>query len=119
MILFENAPALLQWSHDTSIGTLFIEPGSPSENGYVESFNGRMRDELLVREIFYTVKEARRLIEVWRWEYNHVRPNRSLGYKPPAPSAWITITEPMEQVNLSKKVDQEVGTGHYANSFGG
>jgi len=84
-----------------SIGTLFIELGSPWENGYVGSFNGRMRDELLDREIFYTVKEAKHLIEMCRWEYNHVRPHSSLGYKPPAPSAWIAITEPLEQVNLT------------------
>jgi transposase InsO family protein len=60
-----------------------------------------MRDEMLDREIFYTVKEAKHLIEMWRWEYNHVRPHSSLGYRPPALSAWIAITEPMEKVNLT------------------
>ena len=65
--------------------TLFIEPGSPWENGYNESFNGKLRDELLNCEIFYTLKEAKILIEQWRQHYNTVRPHSSLGYKPPAP----------------------------------
>ncbi len=60
-----------------------------------------MRDELLDREIFYTVDEAMHMIEMWRWEYNHVRSHSSLDYRLPAPSAWIAITEPMEQVNLT------------------
>ncbi len=67
--------------------TLFIEPGSPWENGYVESFNGQFRDELLDREIFYPLTEAKILIERWRREYNTVRPHRALGYRPPAPAA--------------------------------
>jgi len=67
--------------------TLFIEPGSPWENGYVESFNGKMRDELLNREIFYTLTEARVLIEGWRREYNDVRPHSALGYRSPVPEA--------------------------------
>ena len=92
---------LREWLSNLSTGTLFIEPGSPWENGYVESFNGRMRDELLDREIFYTVKEAMHLIEMWRWEYNHLRPHSSLGYKPPAPATWIAVTEPMELLNLT------------------
>ena len=64
---------------------MFIEPGSPWENDYVESFNGTLRDELLNREIFYTVTEAKILIERWRREYNTVRPHSALGYRPPAP----------------------------------
>jgi putative transposase len=67
----------------------FIEPGSPWENGYVESFNGKMRDELLNREIFDTVQEARILIERWRTYYNKERPHSSLGYRPPAPEAMV------------------------------
>jgi len=69
------------------VQTLFIEPGSPWENGYVESFNGKLRDELLDREIFYTLTEAQILIERWRREYNTVRPHSALGYRPPAPAA--------------------------------
>jgi putative transposase len=69
---------------------LFIEPGSPWENGYIESFNSKMRDELRNREIFYTLKEAQVLIEMWRREYKHIRPHSSLGYQPPAPEAILT-----------------------------
>ena len=65
--------------------TLFIEPGSPWENGYVESFNGKFRDELLNGEIFYTLREAQVIIERWRQEYNTFRPHSSLGHRPPAP----------------------------------
>ena len=65
--------------------TLFIEPGSPWENGYIESFNGKLRDELLNREVFNTLTEAKVLIKEWRQEYNHIRPHSSLGYLPPAP----------------------------------
>jgi len=71
------------------VKTLFIEPGSPWENGYVESFNSRLRDELLDREIFTTLLEARVLIENWKRTYNTVRPHSSLGYKPPAPEAFM------------------------------
>lgn len=66
-----------------------IEPGSPRENGYNESFNGRLRDELLNGEIFYTLKEAQIIVEQWRRHYNAVRPHSSLGYRPPAPAALI------------------------------
>lgn len=69
------------------MNTLYIEPGSPWENGYIESFNGKLRDELLDREIFDTLLEAKVLIERWRVEYNTVRPHSSLGYRPPAPEA--------------------------------
>ena len=66
---------------------LFIEPGSSWENGYIESFNGKLRDELLNQEIFTTLIEAKVLIADWRKEYNQVRPHSSLGYRPPAPEA--------------------------------
>jgi transposase InsO family protein len=82
-----TAQAVRDWLGRLGIKTLFIEPGSPWENGYVESFNGKLRDELLDREIFYTLKEARVLIERWRNQYNRVRPHSSLGYRPPAPEA--------------------------------
>jgi transposase InsO family protein len=69
---------------------LFIEPGSPWENGYVESFNGKLRAELLNGELFFTLKEAEILIEHWRREYKHLRAHSSLGGRPPAPEtiAW-------------------------------
>ena len=63
----------------------FIEPGSPWENGYCESFNAKLRDELLNGEIFYSLAEAKVLIEAWRRHYNTIRPHSSLGYRPPAP----------------------------------
>ena len=69
------------------MNTLYIEPGSPWENGYVESFNGRLRDEILNGEFFYTVTEAKVLTERWRRHYNRFRPHSSLGYRPPAPEA--------------------------------
>ncbi len=80
-----TATLIRQWLAALHVETLFIEPGSPWENGYVESFNGKLRDELLDREIFYTLTEAKILIERWRREYNTVRPHSALGYRPPAP----------------------------------
>lgn len=79
-----TAQAVREWLGRVGVRTLFIEPGSPWENGYVESFNGKLRDELLNGEIFYTLKEAKVLIERWREHYNRVRPHSSLGYRPPA-----------------------------------
>ncbi len=82
-----TAIAVREWLGRIGVKTLFIEPGSPWENGYNESFNGKLRDELLNTEIFYTLKEAKVLIERWRQHYNTVRPHSSLGYRPPAPEA--------------------------------
>ena len=82
------------------VGTLFIEPGSPWENGYVESFNGNLRDELLNGEIFYTLKEAKVLIERWRRLYNQVRPHSSLGYQPPAPEATLLTPAALRSAGL-------------------
>jgi transposase InsO family protein len=79
-----TAAAVREW---LGVRTLYIEPGSPWENGYVESFNGKLRDELLNGEVFDTVLEARVLIERWRVRYNTARPHSSLGYRPPAPEA--------------------------------
>jgi len=79
------ARAVRGWLADLGVTTLFIEPGSPWENGYIESFNGKLRDELLNGEIFYTLKEAQILIANWRRLYNGLRPHSSLGQRPPAP----------------------------------
>jgi len=87
-----TAKAVRGWLSRLGVKTLFIEPGSPWENGYIESFNGKLKDELLNREVFYTLTEATLLIEQWRKEYNRVRPHSSLGYRPPAPEARIPIT---------------------------
>ncbi len=87
-----TAKAIRRWLNRVGVKTLFVEPGSPWENGYIESFNGKLRDELLSREIFTTLTEAKVLIEQWRREYNQVRPHSSLGYRPPAPEARILVT---------------------------
>ena len=81
-----TAKVVRKWLYDLGVATLFIELGSPWENGYIESFNGKLRDELLDREIFDTLLEAQVLIEGWRNEYNHIRPHSALGYRAPAPS---------------------------------
>ena len=86
-----TAKAIRKWLGRLGVNTLFIEPGSPWENGYIESFNGKLRDELLNREIFDTLKEAKVLIEQWRKEYNQIRPHSSLKYQPPAPEARLTV----------------------------
>ena len=86
-----TAKAVRGWLNRLGVKTLFIEPGSPWENGYIESFNGKLRDELLNREVFDTLTEAKVLLERWRREYNQVRPHSSLGYRPPAPEAVLTV----------------------------
>ena len=90
-----TAKAVRAWLGHIGVKTLFIEAGSPWENGYNESFNGKLRDELLNGEIFYTLKEAKVMIERWRQEYNTVRPHSSLRYRPPAPET--TQPRPMPQ----------------------
>jgi len=85
-----TAKAVRAWLGRIGVKTLYIEPGSPWENGYNESFNGKLRDELLNGEIFYTVQEAKVLIERWRQHYNTVRPHSSLGYRPPAPETILS-----------------------------
>ena len=79
------ARAVRSWLSRLGVETLFIERGSPWENGYIESFNGKFRDELLNGEIFTTLQEAKVLTAWWRRQYNHVRPHSALGYRPPAP----------------------------------
>jgi len=105
VMLFEGIPAyirsdngpemiakvLRQWLTGLGTKSLYIEPGSPWENGYCESFNGKLRDELLNGEIFYSLKEAQVVIEKWRVHYNTRRPHSALGYKPPAP---LTVAPP-------------------------
>ena len=86
-----TARVVRNWLKRLGVKTLYIEPGSPWENGYIESFNGKLRDELLNREVFDTVLEAKVLVERWRQEYNHIRPHSALGYRPPAPEAVLPI----------------------------
>ena len=80
-----TAHAVRDWLGRIGVKTLYIEPGSPWENGYNESFNSKLRDEILNTEIFFTLKEAKVLIERWRHHYNTIRPHSALGYRPPAP----------------------------------
>ena len=87
------AQKVRDWIAAVGAKTAYIEPGSPWENGYCESFNARFRDELLNGELFYTLREAQILIEQWRVHYNTVRPHSSLGYRPPAPESIV----PMDQ----------------------
>ena len=94
------AEAVRQWIAAVGARTAFIEPGSPWENGYIESFNARIRDELLNGEIFYTLKEAQVLIESWRCHYNAIRPHGSLGYRPPAPETIILPSWPSGSATL-------------------
>jgi transposase InsO family protein len=79
------------WITGVRAGTAYIEPGSPWENGYVESFNGKLRDELLNAEVFNNLAEARVLIEQWRKHHNTVRSHSALRYRPPAPEAMLTL----------------------------
>jgi transposase InsO family protein len=92
-----TAKIVRSWLAGVGAKTLYIEPGSPWENGYCESFNGKLRDELLNGEIFYSLKEARIVIAQWRKHYNTIRPHSSLGYRPPAPQASNPFATPLEQ----------------------
>jgi putative transposase len=86
-----TAKEVRRWLSRLVVKTLFIERGSPWENGYIESFNGKLRDELLNREIFTTLQEAQVLIEQWRREYNQIRPYSARDYCPPAPEAILSV----------------------------
>jgi putative transposase len=92
-----TAKIVRHWLAQVGAKTLYIEPGSPWENGYCESFNGKLRDELLNGEIFYTLKEAKAVIGQWRSHYNTARPHSSLGYRPPAPQAFSPVPPPLDQ----------------------
>ena len=97
-IRFDNGAELIAkkvgaWIGAVGSKTAFVEPGSTWENGYCESFNARFRDELLNGEVFYSIREAQILIESWRRHYNTVRPHSALGYRPPAPEAFVPIDQ--------------------------
>ena len=87
------AKAVQDWIRAVGSKTAYITPGSPWENGFFESFNARLRDELLDGEIFYSLKEVRVVVESWRRHYNTKRPHGSLGYKPPAPEVFVPALE--------------------------
>ena len=80
-----------EWISAVGAKTAYITPGSPSENGFIESFNARLRDELLDGEIFYTLREAQIIIESWRPHYNTVRPHAAIGYRAPAPEVFVPV----------------------------
>lgn len=104
-----TAKTVRSWLERIGVKTLFIEPGSPWENGYNESFNGKLRDEVLNGEIFYTLTEAQVIIEGWRQQYNTFRPHSSLGYRPPAP---VVVLPPpdrtIEPWLIRKELDRQI-----------
>ncbi len=110
--------AVQDWITAVGVKTAYIAPGSPWENGFVESFNARLRDELLNGEIFYGLREAQIVIESWRRHYNTIRPHGSIGYKPPAPEVFVsafaawpaTLTRPASagQANAGAKTHPEL-----------
>lgn len=93
-----TSKAVRNWLTQVGAKTLFIEPGSPWENGYCESFNGKLRDELLNGEIFYSLREAQIVIEQWRKHYNTIRPHSALGYRPPAPQTFLPVTNHLDEI---------------------
>jgi putative transposase len=92
-----TAKIVRSWLAKLGAKTLYMEPGSPWENGYCESFNGRLRDECLNQEIFNSLKEAQIAVEQWRNQYNTVRPHSSLGYRPPAPQTSTARTHQLDR----------------------
>jgi putative transposase len=99
------AKAVQEWIGAVGAKTAYIAPGSPWENGYIESFNARLRDELLDGEIFYSLKEAQIVIESWRRHYNAVRPHESLGYRPPAPEVFLPALAAWPSARLGGRSD--------------
>src|SRR5204863_9729544 len=130
------AKAVQEWIGAVGAKTAYISPGSPWENGFIESFNARLRDELLDGEIFYTLREAEIVIESWRRHYNTVRPHASIGYRAPAPevfvpalAAWPAAQSrpappamlplaPRPTPKLTFDPDHLVGAGHFAHLVG-
>ena len=102
------ADAIKKWLKDKSVETLYIEPGSPWENGYIESFNGKFRDEVLNREIFHSAKEAKVLVEDWRLEYNNHRPHSSLDYMTPAGFAASCIASASPTAQLQQYTTEQM-----------
>ncbi len=102
------ANAIKKWLKKRRVETLYIEPGSPWENGYVESFNGKLRDEILNRELFYSVKETKFIVEDWRLDYNNHRPHSSLGYMTPAEFAASCIASASPTAQLQQYTTEQV-----------
>ena len=103
-----TAKVVRDWLRRVDVKTLYIEPGSPWENGYNESFNGKLRDELLNGEIFYSLKEAQVLIECWRHHYNTLRPHSALGYRPPAPETMLPSAVDLPSATQGLRADRRL-----------
>ena len=99
--------AVKKWLKAAGVKTLFVAPGSPWENGYVESFNGKLRDELLNRELFLHIDELRYVVDRWRMDYNHYRPHSSLGYMAPAAFAAMLLEQGSATLRLPQAEEQE------------
>ena len=93
-----TAKVVRNWLTQVGASTLYIEPGSPWENGYCKSFNGKLPDELLNGEIFYSLKEGQVLIEQWRKHYNTIRPQSALNYRPPAPQTFAPLAHHLDEI---------------------
>ena len=93
-----TANVVRSWLAQVGAKTLFIEPGSPWENGYCDPFNGKLRDELLNGEIFYSLKEAQVVIEQWRKHYNTIRPHSALNYRRPAPQTFAPLANHLDEI---------------------
>ncbi len=106
------AKAVREWNAAVGASTAFIEPGSPWENGYCESFNSKLRDEPRNGELFYTLAEARIVIESWRQHYNTQRPHSSVGYKPPAAAAVFWPEAPTTSAMAAKPTSIRFEPGH-------
>ena len=104
------AKVVRDYLRDSGVRTLFIEPGSPWENGYIESFNGKLRDELLDGELFLHIDEVRYVVDRWRMDYNHYRPHSSLGYVSPVAFAATCVPSDSATPHPSEHTDQSVDT---------
>ena len=109
------AKVLRRWLKRLGSEPIYITPGSPWENGYCESFNGKLRDELLQGEIFYTLKEAQVVIESWRCHYHTLRPHSALGYRPPAPHT-RTIDNNLAMIGKAAETNSQTGPVFTARS---
>ena len=103
------ANELQRWLERADVRTLYIQKASPWENGYVESFNGKLRDELLDRELFLSVPEARYVLDEWRVEYNHRRPHSGLGWQTPAAYAATLVDRQAGVFPTASRVESPVG----------
>ena len=101
-----------KWLSQVGVKTAYITPGSPWENGFNERFNGSLRDELLNGEIFYTLTEAKTLIENWRCHYNEVRPHSSLNYNPPSPRVITSVPKEHRSIKDSILLQGAISSLH-------